>query len=172
MRPILLAAIAAALVLVVPAHARSHTDGRKNQKAEKSGAKSGQRSSTTKWDASVSGGGRMPDGPMRIAFGPGTTSASLIGEVDMGERRAYLLAGKSGQSITLRILGPRGARPSFEVASPGATALPSPVSRKVYDGTDRPHTSTWVLEADGDYVIMVSVLDERVTRFTLTVDVR
>jgi hypothetical protein len=167
------AALAAALVIALLSPPAPATEAQgKGRKAGK--ASSGpRRKAATKWSPSgPKTVARAPAGPQRIEFGPGTMSASMIGQVTKGQCRTYLLDGRAGTSVTLRVQGPDGTRPWFSVAAPAAATLPPPQSVKGYDGGELPYTATWALETDGVYAITVTELDGRVCMFTLTVDVR
>ena len=93
-RPLGAALAALAIVVtIVPAHALDKQ--RKGKKDEKppAAAKSTKSGKPTPWNEDrVAAASAHDGGPQRIEFGPGTMSASLIGQVARSESRTYLLA--------------------------------------------------------------------------------
>lgn len=178
-RPICTALAAALLVAPLSGGAAPGEKQRKNQKAPKSqktagGKKSSKAAKAVPWDAeTVAAAPSRSKVLQRIEFGPGTMSASLIGQVAKGESRTYLLAGRTGQQVTIRIVGHGGTRPWFCVTGPTEVELPAPGDVRVHPGVEgKPLAATWTLEVDGDYEVVVTEIDGRPSTFTMVVDVR
>ena len=171
---VLSAALAAALL--VPGAAAGEPQKKKKDSNSKSSQSSKQAKSAKpanqSWQQMAARSNAQDLGPQRIEFGPGTMSASLNGRVEARKSREYLLAGKAGQSVTLRIIGHGSTKPSFVVSGPGEAEIGAPSSIRNYEVTPpRPAAAAWILQDTGDFLISVTEITGRPSTFTLVVDI-
>jgi uncharacterized protein YgiM (DUF1202 family) len=102
-------------------------------------------------------------GPVRIEFAPGTSSATLIGQVIGAEPAEFLLWAAAGQKLTVEVASPgAGARLQIEGVSDGE------VYKDLLDGDGR-----WegILAVSQDYRLIVDGIADGTVTYTLNVSV-
>jgi hypothetical protein len=114
--------------------------------------------------AMAQGGGKAE--PNRIEFKRGTTSTTISGAVRGNEEAEYVLAGKKGQTLTIKITSVPGRTAGFDLQGPENVDLGLEFDTNLSFSHSLPKT--------GDYLITVVKLSDavRVSKYTMTVTVR